>query len=566
MMTSRTHEDNDNDHHQCKEQVHHDVDEASTDEEEDGYYDYYDREDYVMMCGVNNHEQERPHSARHLRIHHSCQEPKTTGSSSRNRRHKRSSSIHRVNTTGHDLNSLLIASNDNKNNTTSMAKFQLVNRFALKQSTEQMFRETTPPFKFIGTYGHLRRKLDYEYHAHYQKQRQWLHDAIIEDSLLHEHQHDDWSIPVESQLPDPPLWVIFLVGLHGSGKHHVVRTLSVPTKQQQQQWKLRSYVCIDTDDIRRYLPEYSAYVDQSPDRNDALTRKECGYIGETLLLATLQAGRNAIMFGNLKNVDWYQSRYIPFLRNEYPNQLRFAIIHITAAKRTMLARSRSRAILTGRTILEQDIEREIERIPKAVEELKSFVDYTCTIRNDVDQDLQIVEGGDWLTFQKTFDQTKPQQQKEEAASSIPTVPHAPMMVRSVSEGEGEQQRSRSNHHHNQKNNFLNHEMKMDAFTKRRSYLIRRRFSAMQSTEDNYKADHAQFFGEFAHIRQTLDYSYHCNYTFERQRFQDAIIRDFLNDAVLHDKNGEVCTTPTHPWIVFTGISTADSTFFAVIVM
>jgi dephospho-CoA kinase len=567
-MTTQTHVD-DNDDIGDEDD---DDDEDCTEEEDDCYYDYYDPEDYVMMRGDNN-EKERPHSERHLRIHHPQQQQQkmASSSSSRSRRHKRSSSMQRVNTTGHDLNSLLVSSNDNKNapkpSSSSMAKFQLVNRFSLKQSTEQMFRETTVPYKFIGTYGHLRRKLDYEYHAHYQKQRQWLHDAIIEDSLLHEHQHDDWSIPVETRLPDPNdgLWIILIVGMHGSGKHHVVRTLSDPN-QPKYHWKLRSYGCIDTDDIRRYLPEYSAYIDQSPDRVDALTRKECGYIGETLLLATLQAGRNAIVFCNLKNAEWYQSSYIPFLRTEYPHHLRFAIIHVTAAKRTTLARSRSRAILTGRTILEQDIEREIERIPKAVELLKPCMDYTCTIRNDEHQDLEIVEGGDWLTFKMTFDQTKTQQHKEEQeeALSFPTIPPTPMVVRSVSEGEGVKQRSRSNQHHhhlNQRNNFLNHETKMDAFTKRRSYLIRRRFSAMQSTEDNYKADHMQFYGEFAHIRQTLDYSYHCNYTFERQRFQDAILRDFLNDAVLHDRNGEVCTTPTHPWIVFTGMSLADSFFW-----
>jgi Zeta toxin len=49
----------------------------------------------------------------------------------------------------------------------------------------------------------------------------------------------------------------------------------------------------------------------------------------------------------------------------------------------------------------------------------------------------------------------------------------------------------------------------------------------------------------------LDYSYHKNYTFERQRFQDSIIQEYLNDAVIKDENGEICTTPTKPWIVFT---------------
>lgn len=60
-----------------------------------------------------------------------------------------------------------------------------------------------------------------------------------------------------------------------------------------------------------------------------------------------------------------------------------------------------------------------------------------------------------------------------------------------------------------------------------------------------------FYGRFAHIRKTLDYNYHSNYTFERQRFQDAIIVEFLKAAFIYDKDGEICTTPTEPWLCFT---------------
>jgi hypothetical protein len=49
----------------------------------------------------------------------------------------------------------------------------------------------------------------------------------------------------------------------------------------------------------------------------------------------------------------------------------------------------------------------------------------------------------------------------------------------------------------------------------------------------------------------LDYTYHSNYTFERQHFQDAIITHFLEAAVIRDRNGILCSTPTEPWLVFT---------------
>jgi hypothetical protein len=79
----------------------------------------------------------------------------------------------------------------------------------------------------------------------------------------------------------------------------------------------------------------------------------------------------------------------------------------------------------------------------------------------------------------------------------------------------------------------------------------RRFSVFVSTEANHQADNMNFYGRYSHIRETLDYSYHRNYSFERQKFQDAIVDDFMDAAIITDKNGELCTTPTEPWIVFT---------------
>ena len=135
------------------------------------------------------------------------------------------------------------------------------------------------------------------------------------------------------------------------------------------------------------------------------------------------------------------------------------------------------------------------------------MDYSCTIRNN-GENLELLEGGDWEAFTATFDQRQ----------SILSLSYPPPLT------------------------FLGH---------RRSSSMRRRFSAVQSSEDNHKSDDMEFYGPFAEIRQSLDYSYHRNYTFERQRFQDAIIREFLDAAVFRDRNGEICTTPTHPFAVFT---------------
>ena len=77
------------------------------------------------------------------------------------------------------------------------------------------------------------------------------------------------------------------------------------------------------------------------------------------------------------------------------------------------------------------------------------------------------------------------------------------------------------------------------------------FSVLISSEENNKSDDRHFYGKYSHIRKTLDYTYHCNYTFERQKLQDAIITDILHEAFVMDPDGNVGTVPTEPWIVFT---------------
>jgi hypothetical protein len=77
------------------------------------------------------------------------------------------------------------------------------------------------------------------------------------------------------------------------------------------------------------------------------------------------------------------------------------------------------------------------------------------------------------------------------------------------------------------------------------------FSVHISTEDNYSSIDSNFYGPYAYLRKTLDYSYHKNYKRERQVLQDAIIHDAMATIELTDVNGDVCTTPTEPFLVFT---------------
>ena len=81
--------------------------------------------------------------------------------------------------------------------------------------------------------------------------------------------------------------------------------------------------------------------------------------------------------------------------------------------------------------------------------------------------------------------------------------------------------------------------------------ITRTFSFSKSTEENHSTNNTKYYGQFAHIRSALDYTYHKNYTEDRQRLQNAIIESMLENVFLTDVNGDVCTTPTNPFIVFT---------------
>lgn len=405
---------------------------------------------------------------------------------------------------------------------------------AIPRTTTEEEHSTAAHSGFYGAYAKVRQKLDYSYHVYYRKERQWLHDAIIEDCLLKHQLLDEQQQPQSNQkqqsnqqqqqqrydyhqgkpvlLPQYP-WLICMVGVHGAAKHCTVRKLLDGGRLP-----LLSLVCVDTDDLRRYLPEYATYARTDPTSVDRRTRKETGYVSETLTLAALQAGRNVVFYASCKDTTWYRRRWIPFLRY-HCHGLRVALLHVTAAPEVALgrARQRARALRQADGLDEQAFLRQLTlKIPRACRELRHVVDYYGEIRNNPgDRDLDLLVGGaDWSTFTQTFDQrghvlsrVYPDDNCNKATMPPPPVVHT-------------------------------HRQRVSTIPT---------FSTLESSEDNHAADDMEFYGPFASIRRTLDYSYHKNYTFERQHFQDAIIREFLNGAT-----GEEGSIPSRPWAVFTG--------------
>lgn len=400
----------------------------------------------------------------------------------------------------------------------------------VQHSTEQHFKiaENEKP-QFYGAHGMLRKQLDYSYHCHYHKERQFVHDSIVEDYLETAEEKE-----TEENSDHSTNWLIFTIGVQGAGKQHAFRELV-----ESDVIPIRSYVRVDQDEICRCLPEYEWYLEQAPEVVEAMTKKESGYIAETLVLAALRAGKIVVWDCQIVDVDWYISR-IKELRSLHPC-LKIALMYITATKEEVNERCKAETELTGRTISPSCIGNCLSCLPNRVEKLKAEIDFdfSCQIQND-DNLLSIVGDQNFEVFSRDTVPTA----NERKSCRLSLIETEPFM-----EDAPEPVANRTSFRVSQDSTDLGDHPSMT----KRSH--RRRFSRFISSEENHKSDDMNFYGRFAHIRRTLDYNYHSNYTSERQRFQDAIILEFLKAAVIHDKDGEVCTTPTEPWLCFTaGVS------------
>lgn len=198
-------------------------------------------------------------------------------------------------------------------------------RFSILMSTEEFNREPNEDeATCYGPYAHLRRRLDYDYHVHYKKERQWLQDSIVEDCLFSE---KDSII----KTPTEP-WLLYTVGVMGAGKHFTVSKLV-----REGRLPLLSYVVVDGHDIRRRLPEFESYLLKcDADCVDELTRKEAGYIVELIVRAALQAGRNVVWDTSMFDADWFVE-FTNQVKAEY-SSLKVGLLHVTAPRDVILER------------------------------------------------------------------------------------------------------------------------------------------------------------------------------------------------------------------------------------
>jgi hypothetical protein len=202
-------------------------------------------------------------------------------------------------------------------------------RFSVLISSEDNNRAENN--NYYGKYSHIRQTLDYSYHANYTFERQKLQDAIISDMLDEVIIADATDGSKMGTVPTEP-WIVFTAGAMGAGKGYVMRKLV-----ENGRFPLKAFVIVDPDEIRRLLPEYHMYVDENPELAGSMTRKEAGFVAEILTLAALQAGKNVLQDGSLRDSDWYKV-YFKRLRAEFPS-LRQAILHVTAPREAVFQRA-----------------------------------------------------------------------------------------------------------------------------------------------------------------------------------------------------------------------------------
>jgi hypothetical protein len=389
--------------------------------------------------------------------------------------------------------------------------------FSCLVSTEDYHAESDRN-AIYGPYAHIRKVLLMvsDHYKNYTQQRQWLQDAIIDDFL------DNIEDPDLCVTPTEP-WLIFTVGARGAGKNHLLHKLV-----QTGRLPILSFVQVDPDSIRRRLPEFQTYAQKNLFLVNDLMRQESSFMAELLLMAALQTGRNVVFDSAMRSPGWFLN-LIYMLKSKCSRESfgmltspKTALFHITAQIDLILQRAKKKSVETGRVIHQDSILKSLETIPSSIKVVRPSVDFYCEIENGSDS-YCIVNGSakDWEEFHTVFLQ---------ACAWKPGMKGKQRMEQNVSFQEV-------------------FDANESAIRKAKEHRLP--FSVLISSEENNKSDDRHFYGKYSHIRKTLDYSYHCNYTFERQKLQDAIVTDMLHEAFVMDPDGNVGTVPTQPWIVFT---------------
>eukprot|EP00596_Hydrurales_sp_CCMP1899_P003446 CAMPEP_0119042274 /NCGR_PEP_ID=MMETSP1177-20130426/14509_1 /TAXON_ID=2985 /ORGANISM="Ochromonas sp, Strain CCMP1899" /LENGTH=829 /DNA_ID=CAMNT_0007008945 /DNA_START=391 /DNA_END=2877 /DNA_ORIENTATION=- len=240
------------------------------------------------------------------------------------------------------------------------------------QNTDIHKNDANKDLEFVGKYAKERSELDYSYHSQYTHTRQYFHDDLID--RFFETTVEDCCTHMISDRPKEN-WLVFTAGCMGAGKGHTLTWL-----HSQGIFPLDAFVRVDPDALRELLPETEEYIRRDEDTAGYLTQKEVGHVCEVLTISALIQGKNVLVDGSLRDAEWYHE-YITDLKARFP-KLKIAILYITASRRTILKRAKSRAVATGRVVPEEVILKTMTDLPKSIRILSPLVDFVVTFENE----------------------------------------------------------------------------------------------------------------------------------------------------------------------------------------
>jgi hypothetical protein len=164
-------------------------------------------------------------------------------------------------------------------------QFKISLKYDYQKSTEENYATAAPnggksvaptnhkhKSVFVGKYQAHRQQLDHSFHRYYQHDRQLLQDKIIDSMLQKVGLVDTETYFLESKLEN---WIVFTVGTMGAGKAHTMKWLAANGL-----FPLESFIHIDPNEIRKFLPETAEYNLLDDHCTATLTQKEIAYIAE----------------------------------------------------------------------------------------------------------------------------------------------------------------------------------------------------------------------------------------------------------------------------------------------
>lgn len=274
-------------------------------------------------------------------------------------------------------------------------EFSVPDGFDYICSTHEAYQAIEGESGAWGPFAHIRSCLDQSYHGVYTRERQRLQDVLVENV-------------VSVGRSQAHAWLIYTAGAMGAGKTRTVRWMG-----ERGILPLHDFVHVDPDAFKTALPEWEGYWRRNPLSAGLNTQRESGYLAEIARETALRESKHVWVDGSLRD-GAFHFRLLEDLRARYPTY-RIALISVTAPEDVVMARVRSRAVVTGREVPVEQVRDSLARVPRSVELLAPWCDLFAEIENSNEEPFLVkyncpmgryLMADGWETLRQLF-QTRP---------------------------------------------------------------------------------------------------------------------------------------------------------------